>query len=135
MDRQTKPAKPEEGKKDQGPNIPLWEWVLVLLIALAVDIGLEILDNVLLIGVAISWLIEFFFGLLLNFYWWKRGMKITLVKGLVQGAVLGFMTIGDGEAPFWWLDVVIMYLAYKAEKKIKEIPMAGDMLDQASKIK
>jgi hypothetical protein len=116
-----------------GPDIALWEWGLVFLVSLSVDIGLEIFDNVLLIGLGISWFIDFAYAGLINFYWWYRGIKPTLTLGLVQGLFGLFMTAGDGEMPFWWLDVVVMYIAYKAEKKIKDIPLAGAALETASK--
>jgi hypothetical protein len=110
------------------------EWGALFAFALFVDVAQWLLDNVAVIGLALNWLIDICMGAFLAFYFWYRGVKPTISKGLFQIAMTAVETAGDGELPFWWLDVAVMFLFDKADRKIEQLTNKIPFANKAAKL-
>lgn len=118
-------------------KIGTFEWIIVLVIAILVDlaqIGLDFFA----IGVAANRIIDAIFLVCFNAYLWFRGVSlIDWRKLLIQAATFVGEEIPIIDAlPLWSLDVIVMWIMVVGEKKLaKKLPMIKGALDAVNKVK
>jgi hypothetical protein len=107
------------------PQISNTEWGMIIAILLIID-GLQILFDLVAIGLLVNRVIDFTVGYLLIFYTLMRGLKLTKpsrMGGILVTFILEFIGIGD-VLPLWCMDGILNMWAYKKEVREYEKAMA-----------